>query len=66
MQTDVQVLQWYLARNLPATPVHPVRFAQLPWYPNQYSCLRCIVCVEGERARGSNDGIHSGGSPSTR
>ena len=30
----LQVLQWYLARNLPVTPVHPVRspmFLSHPW-----------------------------------
>jgi hypothetical protein len=63
-----QVLKWYLARNLPVTPVHPVRSFPVPVatsFKSQYLFVRRMVCVEGERARGSDGSTHSDGSPGT-
>jgi hypothetical protein len=43
-----QVLQWYRARNLPVTPVHPVR-SPLCLFHSWAVLTRVLYhCVEGE------------------
>ena len=64
--TTSQVLQWYLARNLPVTPVHPVRSPL--FLSHALAALTRVPYrrVEGEKARGSGHGARSDSYISTR
>jgi hypothetical protein len=54
-----QVLQWYLARKLPVTPVHPVRSPLCLSHPWAVLTRVPYHRVEGERARGSGHGART-------
>lgn len=43
-----QVLQWYLARNIPVTPVHPVRPPLCLSHPSAVLTRVPYHCIEGE------------------